>query len=164
MAWKKCEPSFCLFHSPLPFHSKRAHEKTQWHFSLSFYRYINTMLSKLLPPDSTLVFKSNSLTPSSLTKNKRFKVRLMWDRIPCDRYLGEYNSEMSKPLQTPSTSMSYLKGAFAYLPLSSSFLPPFVSFLLWSEPSAAFCAQVLLLNRFCLTFWLFWKQNYGNQN
>lgn len=68
-----------------------------------------------------------------------------------------------KTSASPCASISYLKGSFANLPLFSSFLPPSVSFLLLSEPNVVFCAQVLLLNRFCLTFWLCWKQKYGNQ-
>lgn len=166
MAWKKRKPSFFL-HSPLPFHWRRAQEKALWQINFSFYTHIHIMLSKLLSSHSVLVLKAIPSPQLSWLKISILILRLDWcgfeDLIPHDRYLGVYNADMSKPQQAPSASMSYLKGTFAYLPLSSSFLPPSVSFLLLSEPSAAFCAQVLLSNHFCLTFWLCWKQNYGKQ-
>lgn len=121
------------------------------------------MLSKLLSSDSMLVLKAIPSPQLSWLKISILILRLDWcgfgDLIPHDSYLGVYNTEMSKPQWDPSAGMSYLKGTPAYLPLSSSFLLPSVSFLLLSEPSAAFCAQVLLLNHFCPTFWFCWKQN-----
>lgn len=163
MARKNLRPFSVFLHSPLPFHWRKAQQKALWQINYSFYTHIHIMLSKLLSSDSMLVLKAIPSPQLSCLKISVLILRLDWcgfgDLIPNDSYLGVYNTEMSKPQRDPSAGMSYLKGTSAYLPLSSSFLLPSVSFLLLSEPSAAFCAQVLLLNHFCPTFWFCWKQN-----
>lgn len=167
MAWKNVSPLSVFPHSPLPFRWRRAQQKALWQINFSFSIHMHIMLSKLLSFDSAVVLKAIPSPQHSWLKISFLILRLVWRGfeylIPHDRYLGAYNTEMSKPQQAPCASMSYLKGGFANLPLFSSFLPPSVSFLLLSEPNVAFCAQVLLLNHFCLTFWLCWKQKYGDQ-